>query len=406
MVFELLFSDRQARDTSFHLPLNVPQVSAKQNINTSSASNDTEGFVSNGTDGTQNFGFFPPSSTPATPSTNLVLVADKAGSLALLHLPRTRTHQTAAPTLLEASLPRSVMRLRRGPVRPTLQHHHDQFQQSGAATGVLVNDIIGAASDGTLFGFSIIDEKAWRLLRFLQNLCNLLDREKRAERPGGMLVPLVNLGMSHRLIAGPVRLLDEAEVAAAGGATPQAEGMDIDGATELEFDGDMDLDRSPTPNDSSSSSSFASPNPVVHTNSNKTNGTTLHAHGPRLHTQHRSAEALLRALDPDKDTTGLKRRTAYHVDGDALARFVGGEGERLLSSMLEFVCGEPGGAGEEIRKRFAECAEDVVGMRGAAEMEIDGVAGLRVDSGVLGDEHSTVVRRVVGWVRGVLAPVL
>ncbi|KAF4301921.1 Cleavage/polyadenylation specificity factor A subunit [Botryosphaeria dothidea] len=398
MAFELLFSDRQARDTSFHLPLNVPQVSKKQ---TTEASGDAlDELISDGVDGTHNHGFFPSSKTPETPSTNLVLVADKAGSLTLLHLPRKRTHQTAAPTLLEASLPRSVMRLRRGLVRPTLQYHQNNAQGPSTAAGVLVNDIIGAASDGTLFGFSLVDERAWRLLRFLQNLCNVLDREKRAERPGGMLVPLVNLGMSHRLIAGPVRLLDdeEAELAA-------AENMDVDseyGGGEMELD-----NRSPTPAGSStSSSSFASayPQASVHQRAGQ-NGTALHAQGSRLHTQDRSAEALLRALDPDKDTAGLKRRTAYHVDGDALTRFLGREGGRLLSAMLEIVCqGGPNGAGQDIRRRFVEFAEDALGARGAGEMEVDSAA---MDGGRVADEDMVeVVRRVVGWLRGVLAPVL
>ncbi|KAL1615403.1 hypothetical protein SLS54_009057 [Diplodia seriata] len=411
MRFELLFSDRQARDTSFHLPLDVPHISKKRATDIPDGSAD--GFTSSGLGGAHRNGFAKPSS-PSAPSSNLVLVADKAGSLTLLHLPRRRTQQTAAPTLLEASLPRSVMRLRRGLIRPTLQYHrNNQSQDCGAPNGVLVNDIIGAASDGTLFGISLVDEKAWRLLRLLQNLCNVLDREKRAERPGGMLVPLVNVGMSHRLIAGPVRLLDEADVvafeSAATNATPQAEGMDIDGATDYgDFDDDddddaaMELDHQSSPAaDSSSSSSFASPHPGGrHAHQRHTNGrTTLHAQGPRLHTQNRSAEALLRALDPDKDTAGLKRRTAYHVDGDALMRFMGREGDDLLHTMLEIVCGVgPGGPGEEIRWKFVECARAVVGEEGGGSPMVEEQVG--------GDELEVVVRRVVKWLRGVLAPVL
>ncbi|KAB2577972.1 hypothetical protein DBV05_g3334 [Lasiodiplodia theobromae] len=392
MKFELLFSDRQARDTSFHLPLDVPQISKKKVTNTPYGAFD--GLGSGGLGDGHSYGFAKPSS-PSAPSSNLVLVADKAGSLTLLHLPRRRTQQTAAPTLLEASLPRSVMRLRRGLVRPTLQYHRNQSQSFTAASGVLVNDIIGAASDGTLFGLSLVDEKAWRLLRFLQNLCNVLDRERRAERPGGMLVPLVNLGVSHRLIAGPVRLVDEADVVA---LETQTDGMDVDGATDYgDFDdADMDLDRSSSSPaaDSSSSSSFASVHPAVRTNNQRAsgNGTTLHAHGPRLHTQNRSAEALLRALDPDKDLAGLKRRTAYHVDGDVLMRFMGREGENLLKLMLEVVCG--GGPGEEIRWKFVECAQDVVQEEGAESMMEEG------------GELEVMVRKVVKWLRGVLAPVL
>ncbi|KAH7051991.1 mono-functional DNA-alkylating methyl methanesulfonate N-term-domain-containing protein, partial [Macrophomina phaseolina] len=405
MTFELLFSDRQARDTSFHLPLNVPQISNRPRNEATGAAADQ--FISNVFDGTHNNGLFAPSRSPETPSTNLVLVADKAGSLTLLHLPRKRTHQTAAPTLLEASLPRSVMRLRRGLIRPTLQYHQSHSQGAIAARGVLVNDIVGAASDGTLFGFSLVDERAWRLLRFLQNLCCMLDREKRAERPGGMLVPLVNLGLSHRLIAGPVRLLDDTDIEAVASPQPADSLMDVDGLSENDFSAEMDLDSSSTPADSSSSSSFASPHPALGAGLHRTNGTALHAQGSRLHTQDRSAEALLRALDPDKDVTGLKRRTAYHVDGDVLVRFLGREGERLLCAMLEIVCrGGPNGAGEDIRRRFMECAEDVLGESGAGEMEAHGAAGMNGGWADDDDEMVEAAGRVVGWLRSVLAPVL
>lgn len=290
------------------------------------------------------------------------------------------------------------MRLRRGPVRPTFQNHQ---QPSSAATGVLVNDIIGASSDGTLFGFSLIDEKAWRLLRFLQNACVLLDRERRAERPGGILVPLVNLGMTNRLIAGPVRLFEDEDI--------QAEGMDLDGESEYGgFDGDMDIDRPSTPAGSSSSSSFATPDyPTAASAAGRGNGATLHAHGPRLHTQSRSTETLLRALDPDKDTAGLKRRTAYHVDGDSLVRFMGREGQCLLSMMLEAICGSPGGAGEEIRRRFMECAEDVVGAGDGMAIDDGAPANGNTGGGPNGDvEFQEMVRKVVEWLRSVLAPVL
>lgn len=170
----LLFSDDGARKTTTHLSLSL-------NLGTPSqpASNSHLEAGSPPTD---------PQNDASTPS--LILVADKSSSVTGLLHPSHKTPalQSAAPTVFEATLPRSVTRLRCGNVRPPWR--------GNTLPGVLADDVIGSASEGSVFSFSIVDEKAWRLLRFLQNLCRW-EREERLERVGR--------GMSVRAVLDPDR---------------------------------------------------------------------------------------------------------------------------------------------------------------------------------------------------------
>ncbi|OCL13256.1 hypothetical protein AOQ84DRAFT_118277 [Glonium stellatum] len=140
-----------------------------------------------------------PKSTPKSPTSTknrtLVLISDKSSSLTGLIQPVSRTLRSAAPTVFEASLPRSVTRLRRGAIRPPWRSIYSpstnasvtarngysplpngkssissKLASSQSVPGVLVDDIIGTATDGTLFAFSVLDEPAWRFLKFLENL--------------------------------------------------------------------------------------------------------------------------------------------------------------------------------------------------------------------------------------------
>ncbi|EMC96597.1 hypothetical protein BAUCODRAFT_148179 [Baudoinia panamericana UAMH 10762] len=73
------------------------------------------------------------------------------------------TLPTASNIIFEARSPRSFMRLRQANVRPKWK--------PSPPTGVLLNDIVAAAVDGTLIGVAVLDERLWRRLSWLQRLC-------------------------------------------------------------------------------------------------------------------------------------------------------------------------------------------------------------------------------------------
>ena len=106
------------------------------------------------------------------PSSNLILLADKACNVTgLLHPPH-RSKRADTKAIFEAHLPRSITRLQRGAIRPPWR-----LPLVGHRSGVLVDDIIGSCSDGTVYAFSIIDEPALRLLRYIQRLIELKSKE-------------------------------------------------------------------------------------------------------------------------------------------------------------------------------------------------------------------------------------
>jgi hypothetical protein len=112
----------------------------------------------------------------------VVLLTDKtSATVSCLAHPVDRTYKNASNTVFEACLPRTVVRLQRGNVRPpwrypTLVNHQ------GHIPGILADDIIGACSDGTIYAFSILSEPARHLLRFLQNLIQVKEARSTASR--------------------------------------------------------------------------------------------------------------------------------------------------------------------------------------------------------------------------------
>ena len=70
--------------------------------------------------------------------------------------------------LFKALLPRSLTRLRQSVVRPPWK--------APSPDGVLVDDMLGMASDGTLVGLSLLDDKLRRRLSWLQRLCEWSER--------------------------------------------------------------------------------------------------------------------------------------------------------------------------------------------------------------------------------------
>ncbi|KAL7773991.1 hypothetical protein CFE70_003960 [Pyrenophora teres f. teres 0-1] len=108
-----------------------------------------------------------PNANVALDNNRFVLLTDKnSGSITGLYQPPALEYSNASPTLFEACLPRSVVRLGRGDIRPPWRRPNP----NGKVTGVLADDIIGACTDGTIFAFAILSQPARHLLRLLQNL--------------------------------------------------------------------------------------------------------------------------------------------------------------------------------------------------------------------------------------------
>jgi hypothetical protein len=119
----------------------------------------------------------------------IVLVNDKKGSsITGLYHSSVRTHKNAAPTVFEACLPRTVVRLQQGDVRPPWR------RPATPTVGVLTDDIIGACSDGTIYTFSILSEPARHLLRFIQNLIEEKEKRKPANQVSGGIADVLMHG--------------------------------------------------------------------------------------------------------------------------------------------------------------------------------------------------------------------
>ncbi|CAO2653403.1 Nn.00g028140.m01.CDS01 [Neocucurbitaria sp. VM-36] len=98
-------------------------------------------------------------------NTTIVLLTDKKNaSISGLYHPSERSIRHASDTVFEACLPRTVVRLQRGDIRPPWRHPHTPLN------GLLANDLLGACSDGTIYNFSILTRPARDLLRLIQNL--------------------------------------------------------------------------------------------------------------------------------------------------------------------------------------------------------------------------------------------
>jgi hypothetical protein len=98
----------------------------------------------------------------------IVLVNDKKSSsiTGIYHAPD-HTHKNAAATVFEACLPRTVIRIEQGNIRPPWRR---PATSSKSPTGILNDETIGACSDGTIYTFAILSEPARHMLRFLQNI--------------------------------------------------------------------------------------------------------------------------------------------------------------------------------------------------------------------------------------------
>ncbi|KAF2805093.1 uncharacterized protein BDZ99DRAFT_501973 [Mytilinidion resinicola] len=181
-ILQPFFSDAGTRNTLNHLTIRLPPIKFDVDRQTTEAASSS-----------------PPAKAPRT----LILISDKSSTLVGLLQPSQEALKNAASTLFEARLPRCVTRLRRGAIRPSWRRYHPKsFDTShlgvpqrdlsadhpedppttSPVSGILVDDIIGTAVDGTLFAFSILDQPAWRLLKFLETLITVTERQYASAR--------------------------------------------------------------------------------------------------------------------------------------------------------------------------------------------------------------------------------
>ncbi|KAF1940042.1 hypothetical protein EJ02DRAFT_241455 [Clathrospora elynae] len=172
--FVPVFTDSRERQCSHHLVMDLPRA--------------------NGEEGDDRF----------------VLLTDKnSGSISALFHPPERTYKNASDTLFEAFLPRAVVRLDRGDIRPPWRRANG----TGNITGVITDDILGACTDGTIFSFSILTQSARYLLRLMQNLVEVKSRRNPLHqdsitrpRSGDIFSVLMNGAEGNQ--EGEVRVLD------------------------------------------------------------------------------------------------------------------------------------------------------------------------------------------------------
>jgi hypothetical protein len=99
-----------------------------------------------------------------------VLLTDKKSSSVVgLYHPPESTYNNASETLFEACLPRAVVRIDRGDIRPPWR----RATPDGKVVGILADNIFGACTDGTIFALSILSQPARHLLRLTQNLIEI-----------------------------------------------------------------------------------------------------------------------------------------------------------------------------------------------------------------------------------------
>jgi hypothetical protein len=111
---------------------------------------------------------------------SLVLLTDKkTATVTGLYHSGEPTCKNAAMTLFEACLPRTIVRLQRGDIRPPWRKPSRFTKRSEKVPGIIIDDVIGACSDGTIYSLSILSKPACNVLHLLQNLIET----KRARDP-------------------------------------------------------------------------------------------------------------------------------------------------------------------------------------------------------------------------------
>jgi hypothetical protein len=176
----------------------------------------------------------------------IALVTDKSASVSGLLQPLQSSSQSAATTMFEACLPRSVIRIQRGDIRPPWRRAYHPDANHTVPAGILNDDIIGACTDGTILSFATLNGPALHLLRLLQNLIEA--KKKRdpalrfsiAKKTGGHIYNLLQNGAEGpQEVSIKAREVDP-EVQSKGPAAPRFRHVDGDMLSRFfEQDGDL-----------------------------------------------------------------------------------------------------------------------------------------------------------------------
>jgi hypothetical protein len=132
-------------------------------------------------EGTKKSGSSPSKNEMATAdasSPSRILLTDKTCSLVALYWSReNNAKKHTAITLAEACLPRTIARIYRGDIRPQWRRPYTPANGSAHSSpqnqlilGIIVDDIVGICTDGTIYAFSLLTLEARRVLRLIQNL--------------------------------------------------------------------------------------------------------------------------------------------------------------------------------------------------------------------------------------------
>ena len=106
------------------------------------------------------------------PDSNIMLATDKESTVVGLWQPPDRRNRTGASVVFEAELPTIVTRLHFVSVRPRWVPRNKELPgvvRFGNASEREL-DILGSSIDGSFRQLAFLTEKAWRLLRFVQNV--------------------------------------------------------------------------------------------------------------------------------------------------------------------------------------------------------------------------------------------
>lgn len=110
-----------------------------------------------------------PTTAVTSTSSSIHLVADRDRAVAGLWVPW-QTRDSECEVILEAELPSSIRRFRRGRTRPLWEQRLRPPRFGRLAATADDAEVLGVALDGGLYQFTLLGVEAWRVLRFLQNL--------------------------------------------------------------------------------------------------------------------------------------------------------------------------------------------------------------------------------------------
>lgn len=106
---------------------------------------------------------------PEEPLSNMVLVSDRDCGVVGLWVPWQHPGNECE-VVLEAELPTSIRRFRRGRTRPVWEQAQRAPRYGRMVSTVDDAEILGVSLDGSIYHFTLLGLDAWRLLRFIQNV--------------------------------------------------------------------------------------------------------------------------------------------------------------------------------------------------------------------------------------------